>query len=143
MGVRGDTGVTLHHVGYVVPSIQGAALGFAASLALDWDGRIIHDPLQTVYVSFFQPRAAGNPVIELVEPEGNGSAVHKFLQRGGGLHHLCYEVDSLEAQLAWTRANRDLIVRQPQPAVAFDGRRIAWVYTRNKLLVEYLERCLK
>ena len=138
-----ENGAMLHHVGYVVPSIQAAAAAFAASLALDWDGRIIHDPLQTVYVSFFQPRAAGNPVIELVEPEGNGSAVHKFLQRGGGLHHLCYEVDSLERQLEWTRSNRDLIIRQPQPAVAFDGRRIAWVYTRNKLLVEYLERCLK
>ena len=138
-----ENGAGLHHVGYVVPSIQAAAAGFAASLALEWDGRIIHDPAQTVYVSFFQPRAAGNPVIELVEPEGNGSAVHKFLQRGGGLHHLCYEVDSLERQLEWTRSNRDLIIRHPQPAVAFDGRRIAWVYTRNKLLVEYLERCLK
>jgi methylmalonyl-CoA/ethylmalonyl-CoA epimerase len=138
-----ENGVGLHHVGYVVPSIQGAAEGFVRSLALQWDGRIVHDPLQTVYVSFFEPCAAGNPVIELVEPEGNGSAVHKFLQRGGGLHHLCYEVDSLERQLEWTRTNRDLIVRQPQPAVAFDGRRIAWVYTRNKLLVEYLERCLK
>jgi methylmalonyl-CoA/ethylmalonyl-CoA epimerase len=99
--------------------------------------------VQTVFVSFFQPALAGNAVIELVEPEGNGSAVHKFLQRGGGLHHICYEVDSLEQQLEQTRANRDLIVRPPQPAPAFDGRRIAWTYTRNKLLVEYLERCLK
>jgi len=138
-----ESGATLHHIGFVVASIQSAAAGFVRSLALEWDGRIIHDPVQTVYVSFFQPALAGNAVIELVEPEGNGSAVHKFLLRGGGLHHICYEVDSLEQQLERARANRDLIVRPPQPAAAFDGRRIAWTYTRNELLVEYLERFLK
>jgi methylmalonyl-CoA/ethylmalonyl-CoA epimerase len=138
-----ENGAALHHVGFVVASIQSAAAGFVRSLALEWDGRIIHDPTQTVYVSFFRPALAGNAVIELVEPEGNGSAVHKFLQRGGGLHHLCYEVDSLEQQLERARVNRDLIIRPPEPAVAFDGRLIAWTYTRNKLLVEYLERCLK
>jgi methylmalonyl-CoA/ethylmalonyl-CoA epimerase len=63
-----------------------------------------------------------------------------FLKRGGGLHHLCYEIDDLEDQLALSRAQGGLVVRQPLPAVAFEGRRIAWVYTRNKLLVEYLER---
>jgi methylmalonyl-CoA/ethylmalonyl-CoA epimerase len=133
----------IHHVGYVVRSIQQAAPGFIDSLDLDWDGRVIHDPLQTVCVSFFHPKAAGSPSIELVEPAGAGSAVERFLKNGGGLHHLCFEVDSLEAQLERSKASRDLIVQSPVPAVAFDGRRIAWVYTKNKLLVEYLETCLK
>jgi hypothetical protein len=34
------------------------------------------------------------------------------------------------------------VVKNPLPAVAFGGRRIAWVYTPEKLLVEYLERQL-
>lgn len=138
-----ENGLSFHHVGYVVRSIQAAAAGFTGSLALEWDGRVIHDPLQTVCVSFFHPRAAGTPAIELVEPAGTGSSVQRFLERGGGLHHVCFEVDSLDRQLERTKANRDLIVRPPAPAVAFEGRRIAWVYTKNKLLVEYLERCLK
>jgi methylmalonyl-CoA/ethylmalonyl-CoA epimerase len=135
-----DNGLRFHHVGYVVPSIRDAAENFARSMALEWDGRIIHDPRQTVLVSFFRPRAAGNPVIELVEPVGEESAVYRFLKRCGGLHHLCYEVDSLEKQLESCKARSDLIVRRPVPALAFDGRRIAWVYTRTKLLVEYLEK---
>jgi methylmalonyl-CoA/ethylmalonyl-CoA epimerase len=132
----------IHHVGYVVRSIQQAAPGFIDSLQLDWDGRVIHDPVQTVCVSFFQPRATGSPSIELVEPAKAGSAVQKFLDKGGGLHHLCFEVESLDEQLERTRASRDLVVHPPVPAVAFEGRRIAWVYTKNKLLVEYLEKCL-
>jgi methylmalonyl-CoA/ethylmalonyl-CoA epimerase len=63
-----------------------------------------------------------------------------FLKRGGGLHHLCYEVDQLDAQLERSRASGGLIVRLPIPAVAFGGRRIAWFYTKEKLLIEYLER---
>ena len=54
-----ENGATLHHVGFVVASIQSAAAGFVRSLAMQWDGRIFHDPLQTVYVSFFQPALAG------------------------------------------------------------------------------------
>jgi methylmalonyl-CoA/ethylmalonyl-CoA epimerase len=33
-----------------------------------------------------------------------------------------------------------LIVRPPKPAVAFEGRRIAWMLTSGKLLVELLEK---
>jgi methylmalonyl-CoA/ethylmalonyl-CoA epimerase len=66
--------------------------------------------------------------------------VQNFLKRGGGLHHLCYEVDSLSAQLQLSRSLGGLVVRQPCPAVAFGGRQIAWVYTADKLLTEYLER---
>jgi len=135
-----ENGVTFHHLGYVVPSIERAAKGFARSLALDWDGKIIHDPLQQVRVSFFRPHRDSGPVIELVEPSGSSSPVSRFLERGGGLHHLCYEVQCLEKQLAWSEKNGDLVIRTPVPAAAFYERRIAWIYTRSKMLVEYLER---
>ena len=135
-----ENGVTLHHVGYVVESIEKSAESFLRSLAAEWDRQIIHDPLQTARVAFFTPRAPGNPVIELVEPAGEQSAVAKFLARGGGFHHLCYEVNSLDSQLAWTRANGDLIARPAAPAVAFGSRRIAWIYTKGRMLIEYLER---
>jgi hypothetical protein len=85
-GMNGMTenDATLHHIGFVGWIRSEPWDGFVRSLAMRWDGRIIYDPMQTVYVSFFQPALAGNAVIELAEPEGNGSAVHKFVQRGGG-----------------------------------------------------------
>jgi len=133
---------TFHHVGYVVKSIGDIATSFAQSLNLFWDGEIFYDPLQGVRVAFFQPTRPQNPTIELVEPVGKESPVYRFLQRGGGFHHLCYEVNSLEAQLRSVRSNGDLVVRKPLPATAFGGRQITWVYTKNKVLIEYLERIL-
>jgi methylmalonyl-CoA/ethylmalonyl-CoA epimerase len=49
-------------------------------------------------------------------------------------------VDSMDEQIARSLEQRAILVRRPTPATAFGGRRIAWVYTRNKLLIEYLER---
>jgi methylmalonyl-CoA/ethylmalonyl-CoA epimerase len=133
----------LHHMGYVVASIEKAMPGFVRSLAATWDERIIHDPLQKVKVAFLTTRA-GDPQIELVEPAGDDAPVLRFLnQRGGGLHHVCYEVGDLERGLEEFRSRGAMIAKRPKPAVAFAGRRIAWLITPEKLLVELLEETLK
>jgi len=131
-------GAVLHHVGFVVASIDQAGVGFARSMAAEWSGEVIHDPLQEARVTFMRCGTAG-PAVELVEPAGEQSPLHRFLGKGGGLHHLCYEVASLESQLEQSRQAGCLIVKPPLPAAAFGGRRIAWVYTPQKLLLEYLE----
>jgi len=130
----------LHHLGFVVSSISSIAQGFAASMSARWHGEIIHDPIQRVRVAFFCPVDSRNPVFELVEPASENSPVGNFLKKGGGLHHVCYEVDDLEAALEDARSERWAIASLPEPAVAFHGRRIAWVFSKNRLLVELLER---
>lgn len=137
---RCATKVRLHHVGLVVNSIQEVAGNLAETLGAAWDGKVIHDPLQNVCVAFLRFPGATGPPLELVEPRGQTSPVINFLNRGGGLHHLCYEVDGLERQIEVTKSGAGIVVKTPLPAVAFGGRRIAWVYTRHKLLLEYLER---
>ena len=132
----------LHHVGFVVASIERAMPGFLRSLAAKWDEQVFHDPLQCVKVAFLTTRAQ-DPQIELVEPVGEDSPVLRFLQQGGGLHHVCYEVADLEEQLGEFRSRGAVIAKRPKPAVAFGGRRIAWVITAEKLLVELLEQTLK
>ncbi len=130
----------LHHVGFVVADIAAGMEGFVRSLAGTWDGQIFEDPHQRVKVAFLTIRA-GDPLIELVEPVGDDSPVRRFLsERGGGLHHFCYEVDNLEEQMAEMKSRACLVIRQPKPAVAFAGRRIAWLRTPEALLVELLEK---
>jgi methylmalonyl-CoA/ethylmalonyl-CoA epimerase len=130
----------LHHLGCVVRSISAVAEAFAASTSATWDGQIIHDPLQRVRVAFFKPVDARNPVYELVEPASEDSPVTNFLKKGGGLHHVCYEVDALESALEEARGVGFVMVSSPKPAAAFDGRRIAWICSKNRLLIEFLER---
>lgn len=130
----------LHHTGYVVASIAESAEPMARALSISWDGVIIHDPLQFVKVTFLPSNQGDESTIELIEPAGPRSPVRKFAEAGGGLHHVCYEVDDLKAQIAACQAGGATLVRVPLPAKAFNGRKIAWVVTAQKLLVEYLER---
>lgn len=129
----------LHHMGFVVSSIEASMPGFVKSLSATWDGRIFEDPNQKVKVAFLQTRPE-DAQVELVEPAGEDSPVSKFLrERGGGLHHACYEVADLEHALTDFHSRGAVIAKRPKPAVAFDGRRIAWVLTAEKFLVELLE----
>lgn len=130
----------LHHLGFVVASISAVAEEFAASMSAHWDGVITHDPIQRVRVAFLSPADSRNPVFELIEPASDVSPVSNFLKKRGGLHHVCYEIDDLESGLGDARDAGLAIVAAPAPAVAFAGRRIAWVCSRNRLLVELLER---
>ncbi|HEY6445193.1 MAG TPA: VOC family protein [Acidobacteriaceae bacterium] len=130
--------IRFHHVGFVVASIEEGAASFGASLGATWDGNVVYDPLQKVRVTFLRTHAE-DATIELVEPGDPDSPVSRFLSRGGGLHHLCYEVPDLEAHLAFSKSVGAIIIRPPVPAVAFGGRRIAWALTKKRLLVEFLE----
>ena len=129
----------LHHIGFVVANIAESAPGFLRSMGGSWDERVFVDPGQKVKVTFLRI-TAGDVWIELVEPNAEDAPVNKFLrERGPGLHHLCYEVNRLEEALAELRSKGGLMAKPPKPAVAFEGRRIAWMITAEKLLVELLE----
>jgi len=136
----GANSARIHHVGFAVASIKETGPQFAESIGVRWHGEIIHDPLQQARVSFLSSGAAPAPALELIEPADSASPLHNFLAGGGGLHHVCYEVDSLEEELKRSRSAGGLVVKEPLPAVAFGGRLIAWVYSRERLLLEYLER---
>ena len=66
--------------------------------------------------------------IELIESVTEDSPIRRFLEkRGPGLHHLCLEVDDLDAMLDTMRAaGTRLIDETARPGA--DGRRVAFVH---------------
>src|SRR5512140_7300 len=112
----------LAHLGYVVPDMQRAVKRFEA------EGAVVvipptDDPIQRVSCCLL--RCDGAVDIELVAPLVPGdSPVEARLKRGGGLDHVCYLVDDLEAAVAADVEAGSIVVCEPVPAVTFD-RRIA------------------
>jgi methylmalonyl-CoA/ethylmalonyl-CoA epimerase len=96
----------------------------------------VTDPIQKVQVCF--ARFDGGTV-ELVAPAGEGSPVDAVLKKGGGCYHLCFETDDIEAEIARLRQHRFLPTGAPAPAVAFDQRRICFLYSREGRLIELVE----
>jgi hypothetical protein len=58
--------VRLHHIGFVVASIQESGQLFALGLGATWDENIVLAPVQKVRVTFLQGRCSTDPLIELV-----------------------------------------------------------------------------
>ena len=130
---------TFHHVGIAVLSIRSAALGIARTFGLRVDSPILTDPVQQVAAMFLIHPVSGYRV-ELIEPAGGASPIRRFLQKtGGGLHHLCFESPDLEAELLRMKAGGARVVCPPVEACGFRGTRIAFCYTRERLLVELAE----
>ena len=131
-----DHDFRLHHIGFVVPSLDAGHALFAA-LGFDASSPSFTDPIQRVTVQFIQ---SGRDVsIELITPAADDSPVSRFLaQRGMGLHHLCYEVPDIDVACEYLRNQRSMMTCAPVPAVAFGGRRISFHYW-HKQIVELLE----
>ena len=98
------------------------------------------DPVQKVSVCFLERGTAGDPVLELVAPLGEESPIQRTLSKGAGAYHICYETENLEQAIEHLTARGCLMVSPPVPAVAFNNRRIAWLYTSTRQLVELVER---
>ncbi len=129
----------IHHFGFAVRRIRDAVSFYSVLFTAEWDGAIIHDPLQTVRIAFLKPHAAG-PLIELVEAAGQGAPVPVDGPVHGAIYHVCLEVDDLDAAIVEIQRLGAVLVRRPAPAVAFGNRHVAWLYTRQHLLLELLER---
>jgi len=129
-----------HHVGYAVKDIRSYLDGFLVPMFSPVSvTEPVSDPLQQVTVCFVE--MPGGTVIELVEPLGDKSPVNSIIGSSrGGVYHLCYEVDDLDRELERFRGKGCLPLGKPVPASAFSGRRIVFLLTPERDLIEFVER---
>jgi methylmalonyl-CoA/ethylmalonyl-CoA epimerase len=93
-----------------------------------------------VSVNFLTQSDSDVAEIELIAPLSEDSPITSMLAKsGGGAYHLCFETADIEQALVHAKNNGCVIVSPPVPAVAFNGRRIAWIYTRSRQLFELVE----
>jgi methylmalonyl-CoA/ethylmalonyl-CoA epimerase len=126
----------IDHVGIVVHDIEQALEAYQAALGLPLQ-EIVEVPDQQVRVAFL-PAGEGN--VELVQPTAEDSGVTRYLKKHGeGIHHLCLEVDDIEATLERLKAHGvALIDRRPRPGA---HGRVAFVHPKGMhgVLLELVE----
>jgi methylmalonyl-CoA/ethylmalonyl-CoA epimerase len=128
-----------HHIGYAVRNIRSYLDDFLIPMfAPDHITEQVSDPVQRVTVCFVE--MPGGTTIELVEPLGENSPVDSIIGSSrGGVYHLCFEADDLDAELVRFRSKRCVPLGRPVPAAAFGGRRIVFVLTPERDLIEIVE----
>lgn len=115
----------LDHIGIAVTGLDAAAESY---LRLGYE--ITHRETlssQAVDVMFLSIGPSGSAEIELIAPTDSSGPLTKFLaKRGPGLHHLCYYVSNIEAELSRLAANGIAAIdKVPRPGAR--GHRIAFL----------------
>ena len=127
----------LDHVGIAVRSIEQAVEQWRTVFGYRPLTEVVTNRTQKVRVIFLQKE--GSLEVKLIEPTDASSPIYTLAQRGGGLHHLCFRCESLDAEVARLQAAGLRILADAQPGEAFDGERIAFVYAGNGLNVELID----
>ena len=83
-----------------------------------------------VNTAFFQ---LGEAKIELLEASNQNSPIAKFLsKRGEGFHHVAFEVDDIEEELARLQ-KLDFILLHLSPKEGADNKRIAFLHPKSTM----------
>jgi methylmalonyl-CoA/ethylmalonyl-CoA epimerase len=129
------TDLTFHHVGIACRSIEDEKK-YYQSLGYRQEGEFFTDPLQKISGIFM---ILGSMRIELLEATVKDSPLHSFLNRGIHMYHQAFLCPDLPGVIENFLLEGAVLVVDPIPAVAFNGRKISFLMLRNKLLVELIE----
>lgn len=130
----------IDHVAILVHDLEQALLFYRDTLGMT-PSEIKEVPSEQVRIAFLPLGGPGGSEIELVEPTNPDSSLSRFLEkRGEGLHHICLEVEDIEASLAEMQA-KGAAVLDKEPRQAAEGRAV-FLHPKGThgVLLELLEK---
>jgi methylmalonyl-CoA/ethylmalonyl-CoA epimerase len=119
---------TIDHVAIAVSDLAptAAALGQLLGLSPEKPENVANQNTEVQFLDTEQPGAA----VELICPSGNAGLERFLARRGPGLHHVCFEVDDLQAALSDLKARGvALIDESPRPGAR--GHLVAFLHPRS------------
>lgn len=124
------------HIAITTPDLAGTLAEF-----LSLEGyRLVKgpqfNPEQNVEYAFVQK--PGETTIELLSGT-EGSPVYRHIKQGSGPYHFCYAVGDLAASIAKAQAQGAAMVSPPTPDIAFDGRKVAFLFHKLHGVFEFVE----
>lgn len=126
----------INHVAVVVSDVDTALTFWQDALGIKLD-HVEEVPSQKAKVAFLP---VGETEVELVMPSSPDTGAGKFLaERGGGMHHLCFEVDDITGMMADLKAKGVRLINEVPDVLP--GRKVAFVHPKSTggVLVELYE----
>ena len=129
--------IKINHIAVVVPDMAEAKRFWVEALGMTLE-REEEVAAEAVNVAFLP---AGESEIELLEPTDKESGVARFMaSRGAGIHHVCLEVDDIEAKMERLRAHGVNLINE-EPRLTEDGKKYAFIHPKSSggVLIELYE----
>ena len=128
----------IDHIGIAIQNINDALAFFQDALGVKLD-RVESEEGGRTQVAFLP---VGTSDVELVEPQDAESGLAKFLaKRGEGVHHICFEVDDIDAALARLKEKGAQLIDET-PRVNTKGMRYAFIHPKSAygVLIELYQK---
>lgn len=128
----------INHLAIVVPNLDEALHFWRDALGLAL-ARTEENPDENVNIAFVE---AGASHIELLQPTDDESGIGRYLdKKGPGMHHVCIEVDNIEATMQRLRDHDIELINDAPKTRPSDNVRYAFIHPRSTfgVLVELYE----
>jgi methylmalonyl-CoA/ethylmalonyl-CoA epimerase len=117
----------INHIAVVVDDMEKSLAFWRDALGLNLS-ELRDVPAEAAQIAFLP---VGGSEIELVRPTTDDSGLAKYLtKKGPGMHHICLEVDDIEAMLILLKA-RGVRLINDAPKTSADGRRYAFIHPES------------
>ena len=119
----------LNHVAIATPDLDAASAQYRGVLGAD-----VSDPqnlpehgVTVVFVNL------PNTKIELLYPLGEGSPIAGFLEKNpsGGIHHICYEVEDIEAARDKLTDTGARVLGDGEPKIGAHGKPVLFLHPKD------------
>ncbi|MFV0492932.1 MAG: methylmalonyl-CoA epimerase [Pseudorhodobacter sp.] len=119
----------LNHVAIAVPDLAAAAAQYGDTLGAKV-GPPQPEPDHGVTVVFIE---LPNTKIELLHPLGENSPISGFLEKnpGGGIHHICYEVEDILAARDRLRKQGARVLGDGEPKIGAHGKPVLFLHPKD------------
>lgn len=118
---------SVNHIAIVVDDIDSALEFWRDALGLELS--YVEDVPDQQSVVAFLP--SGESEIELVKPTTPNSGVGRYLDKHGpGLHHICFEVEDIDAVLRRLKRHGVALINE-EPTIGTGGKKIAFIHPKS------------
>jgi methylmalonyl-CoA/ethylmalonyl-CoA epimerase len=130
-------GMVIDHLGVVVRSLEQGIERWGQLFGYTKNSNIVANTRQRVKVVFLAK--PGSLPIKLVEPSSEQSTVYQFARRGGGLHHICFRCENLDAEVLRLKECGGRLIVPAEPGEAFNNHDIAFMLIDPSLNIELID----
>lgn len=129
--------VGLDHIAIAVPDLEKAIKRFLEDFGIEFKGTETVHAAQTTTAFFPIPGTQ----IELVHPLDGGGPIAKYLEKkGGGIHHICFKTDDVDADMARLK-DKGYIFLSEAPTLGAHNTRVVFIHPKcsDGVLIELAE----
>jgi methylmalonyl-CoA/ethylmalonyl-CoA epimerase len=123
--------MVIDHICFAVKDLNAGIAYWKNVFGYEQLTEIVTNSLQKVKVTFLHKENSID--IKLIEP------LVKFVNRGGGFHHLCFKCSDINNKIEELKGKGLIMLVPPQPGEAFNNNDIAFLFAKYGLNLELID----